>query len=258
MIIPLIDNVRRSEAYFDPTDSTLGTLRNWVECHDATQMFTDTTRTTPVSADAQAVKGLADKSGKASHWSQSTTGNAPLYKTGQIGNLPCLRFTKASSHYMTANSFAMTTTGTFYVLMKFVTLSGTSVLFSGANTNSYTWKFSAAGVPAIDQTATANLYTGVLAHATNAYRVYAFSHDGAYIRYYEDGVCLAALAALATTTESGGQTHVGADTTPANYLGADVGSWRMYDTVAHSAGQVLACSIDMLRRAGLAHPLYGY
>lgn len=244
---------------YNPAGSDLPTLRNWVEFHDITQLWTNTTRTTQAAADGDQLKGVTDKSGKSSHWAQATGANAPTLKLAQIGNKPCARFTRANANYITASSFTVTQLCTFLVLIRHTSFTGTQTLFDGDNTNSYRWKYSSTGLVVIDQTATANLVPGGgYIPKTGQWMVQAFSFDGNYYRLYEDGApILTALAATTGVTMSGGQTTAGSDTTPANHLNADIGSWRIYDAAVMSTAQIKLASAHMFYRAGIAHQLVG-
>lgn len=77
-------------ASFSPTD--ISGLVAWYDFSDITTMFQDSARTTPVTADADPIGGVTDKSGSANHLSQGTSTKRPTYKTGIQNGKSIARF----------------------------------------------------------------------------------------------------------------------------------------------------------------------
>lgn len=65
-----------SGSSFDPSTALV-----WLDPSDLTSMWTDTARTTPVSADGQAVASILNKGTAGGYFEQATAGKQPLYKT---------------------------------------------------------------------------------------------------------------------------------------------------------------------------------
>ncbi len=64
----------------------------WYDAQDIGTLFQNSACTTPVTADAQSVGCLRDKSGKSNHALQATAGLLPSYRTSGVQALPSLRF----------------------------------------------------------------------------------------------------------------------------------------------------------------------
>lgn len=83
-----------SLASFSPDD--VATLDAWWDFSDASTMFTDTTFTTPVANDADAIAAVTEKTASV-NVTQTTAGDRPLYKTGIQNGLSVARFTGGAS-----------------------------------------------------------------------------------------------------------------------------------------------------------------
>lgn len=77
------------------TPASLAGVTAWIDAANAATIFQDAARTTPVTADAQPVGGVADASGHGNHAQQGTAGRRPTYKVNQYAGKPCFRFTAA-------------------------------------------------------------------------------------------------------------------------------------------------------------------
>lgn len=85
-------SMRHSARLASFTPLSLGSsVIGWWDPSDAANSYTDA-GTTLVSADAQAIYRLADKSGNGYHLNQVTAGNRPLHKTGILNGWPVARY----------------------------------------------------------------------------------------------------------------------------------------------------------------------
>jgi hypothetical protein len=78
-----------TSAPFTPLD--LASLQIWLDASDATTIFEDTGGTDAAEAD-DLVARLSDKSGNGRHFTQSTSGHRPTYKTAVQNGLSVVRF----------------------------------------------------------------------------------------------------------------------------------------------------------------------
>lgn len=96
---------------FSP-DSISGLLR-WFDMSDQSRLFTDTAKTTPVSADLDPIGAVEDKSGNGNDATQ-TGGNRPIYRTNVQNGLSIARF-DGVSHYLNMPA-SVHTQGEFFVV----------------------------------------------------------------------------------------------------------------------------------------------
>ena len=69
---------------FLPTDIT--GLKLWLDFSDATKLYTDAGKTTPVSSDGDVIGAAEDKSGQGNDATQNTTNLKPIYKIAALNN----------------------------------------------------------------------------------------------------------------------------------------------------------------------------
>lgn len=97
-------------------------------------VYTDTSATTPVTADAQTVAFWQDQSGLGNNFTQSTSANRPTWKTGIVNSMPVLRF-DGSNDQLVGPSLSALTAGEAFIVVK------VDADPPGVNTVSGSWKF---------------------------------------------------------------------------------------------------------------------
>lgn len=128
-----------ASAAFSPID--IPGLIFWGDFSDASTMFSDTTGTTPITADGKIAK-LLDKSGSGNHMTQGTLNNRPQYKTAIKNGLSIGRFDTTDALIMSSN-VSLSTSYTLYGIAYRNTTS--SLIFFSSITGSSYWRWNGPG-----------------------------------------------------------------------------------------------------------------
>lgn len=139
----------------------------WLDMSDISTLFQDAAGSTPVAADNDAIARRVDKSGNARHWTTSTSGFRPLYKTSIQNTRPgCLwDGTNDALNFATGLAAASMVNSTLYVVARPTGGGGNDFIFSMTTAMSggaYAFRYNALKPEIVK----ANL--AVIATATNA------------------------------------------------------------------------------------------
>jgi hypothetical protein len=102
-------------AAFAPTD--VAGLVAWYDFSDATTLFTDTGRTTPVASDGDSILGVTDLSGTGNHLSCADTTPGKYYTAVLNGN-SIIRFTLLTNQETGASNGAISQPDTWFIVFK--------------------------------------------------------------------------------------------------------------------------------------------
>ena len=110
------EQVRAGGTVFLPTN--ISGLQTWLDFSDATKLYTDAAKNTPVSSDGDVIGAVEDKSGQGNDATQSTTNLKPLYKTGIQNSLSVGRFDGSNDRLLIATLASAYTIGDVFVVAK--------------------------------------------------------------------------------------------------------------------------------------------
>jgi hypothetical protein len=116
---------------FSPT--SLSGLGAWYDFGDLSTLWQDTARTSAVTADAQSIKGVTDKSGNGNHLSEAT--NPPTYKAAIQNGRSVSRFDGTNDTLLAANHASISLEGdsTVFIVTKPVVGVGLMSLLAKSN-----------------------------------------------------------------------------------------------------------------------------
>jgi hypothetical protein len=124
-----------------PAPDTIAGLVHWVKADAAVTLWQDAARTQRASANNDPVGAWDDLSSSNVPFTQASSANRAVLRTGAQNGLPMVHFDAAASQYLTANAIAAYLTGSsrpvsWFVLFRYDTLTGGPILISaGSSTN---------------------------------------------------------------------------------------------------------------------------
>lgn len=132
----------RRGAYFKPPDGagpwapdSVSGLLHWADFSTVANLYQDSGRATPVTADGQPIGGVADRSSNAVHLSQGTAASRPLYKTGIINGRSVSRADGVDDYLQgTLSANPLTALSIYGAFRTGATVTGTHSPFSWAGT----------------------------------------------------------------------------------------------------------------------------
>jgi hypothetical protein len=101
-------------AAFSPSD--ISGLNLWLKADGV--LYTDSARTTLVTADGDPIGSASDSSGNNYHYSQATSGSRPTYKTSIVNGQPVFRFDGSADYFDGPDHVSALTSGTFFCVVK--------------------------------------------------------------------------------------------------------------------------------------------
>jgi len=214
--------------FSSPTDIT--GLVAWYDYSDIATLWKDTARTSPVTADADVIKGVTDKSGVGNHLAEAT--NGPTYKTAIQNGKSIARFDGTNDTLEpAANPSAAAASGTLFYVQK---------VTSEATANASPW--GRAGSDALDDHhpfSDANIYDGFGSTArkstgnppglTTSFYIGAFVSAPSDYRAYKDGGAAYFSTGTNTVGWNASPPRMGRTGTGASFTAGDIAEVLVYN-----------------------------
>jgi hypothetical protein len=196
-------------------------LKAWYDASDATTLWKDTGFTIPVTADADVVLGMSDKSGLGFH--MTVAANGPDYKVNIQNAKSVIRFN--GSDDVLSNTVGvwsdLTQPCTIACVAKAATTAATGLIWDAAAAPRAAFFLNSTGPVWTAFAGSSVAFTGAPA-ADTSWHVFIVEYSGAASTLTLDGTSYT--AAATTGTGSAGAPRVGADEgAPANFWAGDMG-----------------------------------
>lgn len=228
---------------FVPSD--IASLKTWLAAGEG--FFTDTTRTTPATAQDAQIAAWADKSGLGNHVTQATGGNRPtLDLIGGLNGYPASKFTRASSQYLSGPTLNLAQPNTMFIVAKVIGGSGGSnTLIGSVAAGQHDMYIVSAGNFRIYDGATEQASAGTYVDDWHTFGHQAKADpDLGFV----DGVQVISGASGSDALNS---VRIGANLTPGNYLGGWVLEVLVYN-VALTAPQMAQVTAYLDNKFGIS------
>lgn len=156
-------------------------LAGWWDFGDPGTLFTDTARTTPVTADGQTILGVTDKSGLGRHL--SVAANGPAYKVDALNHLSLARFDGSNDHLDTG-SFTISQPITLVMVFSRTGAGGDHTIAEAVSAPTFSFYHHSSGV--FEMHAGAALSVGAMLDTGK--HVYGAMFNGANSFFYRDSI----------------------------------------------------------------------
>jgi hypothetical protein len=200
-------------------------LVGWWDFSDISTLFTDTNKTTPVTADAQTIGCIADKSGQGNDLTQATGANRPVYKAAIQNGQSVGRFTRATPMYVDRTTYvggqAAQPVTWFFVCKAGAT--ATDETYADGITARHIFRPDTVGGSYLFFAGTSATFG---ATDTN-WHVFCVTVNGASSKFYKDG---GAGTGINPNTGATNGLRIGADSGAANGFGGDGGLVLLYNS----------------------------
>ena len=208
---------------------TISGLKAWYDFSDTATLWQDTGRTSPITADAQTIKGVTDKSGTAVHLSEAT--NPPTFKSAIQNGLSVGRFDGTNDILAAGAPASTTVVYTMFTVQKLSVLGGATHDFfaNGGAADGYGMRANTGNTRCV-------VHSGVAEKSDNpanttTWEIWVALHTtGATTFYLNGGTAIALTSAAANPNVPTTGTALGALTGGSNFAGLDFAECILYNS----------------------------